>query len=184
MKVTDLRLVDGDGIQMLGKLATHLADQGRELKQDGGDIIRLDLKTEFTHKINESTEKMPLVFILKYSVVGSSNAPPGVVTVHNPRCCATTHPDIPSPRKKTKTADVSDEIVDCCPTNRYCSCHGTSFVVCVCDAIPVEDLDLELVKEDCYFATDEFKDMPNPHKRNMLYWWYATNVYSICGKGK
>ena len=26
--------------------------------------------------------------------------------------------------------------------------------------------------------------MTNPHKRNMIYWWYATNVYSICGKKK
>jgi len=25
--------------------------------------------------------------------------------------------------------------------------------------------------------------MSNSWKRNMLYWWYMTNTYNICGKG-
>lgn len=25
--------------------------------------------------------------------------------------------------------------------------------------------------------------MTNKHKRNMLYWWYMTNTYNICGTG-
>ena len=25
--------------------------------------------------------------------------------------------------------------------------------------------------------------MSNSNKRNMLYWWYMTNTYNICGKG-
>jgi len=50
--------------------------------------------------------------------------------------------------------------------------------------MPVEKLGLPAIKEDCYFATDKSEDMTNPHKRNMIYWWYAINVYSTCGKGK
>lgn len=39
-----------------------------------------------------------------------------------------------------------------------------------------------IVGEDCYFATDEVENKTNSHKRCMIYWWYATNIYSICGK--
>jgi hypothetical protein len=31
-------------------------------------------------------------------------------------------------------------------------------------------------------AKDEVKDMTESQKRCMIYWWYATNIYSICGK--
>jgi len=46
----------------------------------------------------------------------------------------------------------------------------------------------EKVKRDprrsCPFATgDSACALPNNEKRNMLYWWYATNVFLICGKG-
>jgi len=48
----------------------------------------------------------------------------------------------------------------------------------------VHKLDLATIKDDCYFATDEMDKMTNPHKRNMIYWWYATNIYSICSSKK
>ena len=40
-----------------------------------------------------------------------------------------------------------------------------------------------MVREYCYFATAEVSKMSNSWKRNMLYWWYMTNIYNICGKG-
>ena len=183
IKFTHVRLMDGDGNQMYGRFATQISDQGKQLKRDGGDIIRMDIYTEHTHKLNGATSRMPCVFITKYSTVGYRNAPP-VDEVHPP-IPANEHPsnDQP-PQKKTKSSDTSDDQVDCCPSNRHCSKHGVSFIVCICDSIPVESLDLLSIKEDCYFATDKMEDMPNNHKRNMLYWYYATNIYSICGKGK
>ena len=39
------------------------------------------------------------------------------------------------------------------------------------------------MKEDCYLTTDELNIIPNNHERNIVFWWYATNVYSIVGKG-
>jgi hypothetical protein len=30
----------------------------------------------------------------------------------------------------------------------------------------------------------EIREMTNARKRNLLDWWYMTNVYSICGKEK
>ena len=182
VKFTHLNVMDGDGNTMYARLSTQISDQGKQLKREGGNIIRLDIYTELTHRLNQSTSKMPCVFIHKYSSIGFRNAPP-VATVYDPISCANHLPVNDRPKKSTNS-DTSDDPVDCCPTDRYCSMHGVSFIVCICDCIKVEDLDLPSIKEDCYFATDKMEDMPNNHKRNMIYWWYATNVYSICGKKK
>jgi len=181
--VTHLHLVDGDGNQMLGRLATHIAHPGRELKK--GDIIRLDRYTELMHKINKKTARMPFVLVLKYSPIWFCNEPP-VRAVHDPLPCTTAPPNAPPTAKRSKTSnvDVSDSPVDDCSSKRYCSKYGVSFVECVCHSIPVDKLELASIKEDCYFATDDLETMPNNHIRNMIYWWYATNVYSVCGKGK
>ena len=50
--------------------------------------------------------------------------------------------------------------------------------------LPVGQCDLATIKEDCYFATDELEEMTPSHKRNILFWWHATNVYNISGKSK
>ena len=60
---------------------------------------------------------------------------------------------------------------------------GASTVLCLCDTNTVENINLEIVREYCYFATTEVLKMSNSWKRNMLYWWYMTNTYNICGKG-
>ena len=181
-KLTHLRLVDGDGNQMMGRLATEIADQGKQLKE--GDVIRLDLYTELTHLLNDKTSKMPFVFIHKYSPLAFRNKPP-VDEVYDPISCASVLPlEALPPQKNSSAPDRSDAPVNCCSSSRYCSMHGVNFICCVCESIPVEKLDLAAIKEDCYFATDKLDEMTNPHKRNMIYWWYATNIYSICGKGK
>jgi len=73
--------------------------------------------------------------------------------------------------------------VVCTPTNRYCAKYGVSTVVCVCKTDPVDRIDLEVVRQYCFFATTELAKMKNSNKRNMLYWWYMTNTYNICDKG-
>jgi len=47
----------------------------------------------------------------------------------------------------------------------------------------VDKTDLEVVGQYCFFATTEVTNMTNSNKQNMLYWWYMTNTYNICGKG-
>ena len=78
------------------------------------------------------------------------------------------------PRKHPKPVCSGDE--------RLCSVHGMHFGSCITECIPVTSLNLQTVKEDCYFATDALDQMSASHKRNMVYWWYATNVYSIAGR--
>ena len=180
-KITHLLVADGDGNQMTCRLLTQISNQGTQLKR--GDIIRLDLYTELAHRINKNTARMPWVFVLKHSPVGYSGTLP-VKKLHDPIPCSITLPDSHTSLPKDTTADVSDEPVECCLSNRYCSMHSVSSTVSICNAVPVHKLDLETIKDNCSFATDEIDKMTNPHKRNMIYWWYATNIYSICGSKK
>jgi hypothetical protein len=72
----------------------------------------------------------------------------------------------------------------CSADNRLCSKYGVRFDMCVCDAIPIPRQDLFHCAHDCPFVTMEIREMSNTRKRNLLDWWYMTNVYSICGKDK
>jgi len=73
--------------------------------------------------------------------------------------------------------------VNCVPNHRFCSVYGVSTVVCICKTDPVHKMNIAMVRQYCYFATTEVSKMSNSWKRNMLYWWYMTNTYNICGKG-
>jgi hypothetical protein len=53
-----------------------------------GDFIRLDLYTELTHRVNETTTPAPAVGILKYSAIEYQPNPP-VEKVHDPISCTT-----------------------------------------------------------------------------------------------
>jgi len=86
---THVRLVDGDGNHITGRLSTETAGKGKELKR--GDIIRLDLFTELTHRINKKSDPMPWLFILKYTPIGYSGIPP-VSVEKDPVPCSTTLP--------------------------------------------------------------------------------------------
>jgi hypothetical protein len=41
---------------------------------------------------------------------------------------------------------------------------------------------LQAVKEDCCFGVKELDQMSLREKGCLMYWWYATNTSSICGK--
>lgn len=43
--------------------------------------------------------------------------------------------------------------VECTPGNRYCTMEGVSHVLCICETNPVSRIDLEVVREHCWFAT-------------------------------
>ena len=66
---------------------------------------------------------------------------------------------------------------------RYCSGYGVSTLICVCETDPVDKINLETERQHCYFATTDVSKMCNGWRRNMVFWWYMTNTYNICGKG-
>lgn len=73
----------------------------------------------------------------------------------------------------------------CTYGNCLCSVYGLTFQRCICEKIPVADQDLESIKRSCPFASGDTAASLLPNlKRNILYWWYTTNIYLICGKGR
>jgi hypothetical protein len=61
--------------------------------------------------------------------------------------------------------------------------HWDRSRACICKTDPPKKINLEMVAEYCFFTTMSLKDMAPSHKRNLLYWWYMTNHYFICGRG-
>ena len=57
-------------------------------------------------------------------------------------------------------------------------------VTCICESDPVRLINMEELANYCYYATKQYSNMDNGDKRFMLYWWYMTNTYNICGKGQ
>jgi hypothetical protein len=46
------------------------------------------------------------------------------------------------------------------------------------------EVGFEYNQGDSFFADKNVDKMANNEKRCMIYWWYATNIYSTCGKRK
>ncbi len=192
---THARICDGSQDVMVGRFAMNLAYDGNRL--DEGDIIQLSTFTPLQYKIgNTQLQRSPAVMVHSFSKIGYASLPQ---QLNNPiHCVQLTEEEInlynqheirslqdgqlsekSSCGKKERSVEVN-----CSAGNRYCSLYGVNTIVCVCESDPVHKLDLNVVHQYCWFATMTVDKMPNRLKRNMLYWWYMTNVYQICGKGK
>lgn len=188
VKLTHLTLVDGDGHQIHARMATHIADRGRSLGE--GDIIRLDLFTELTYHVNETSKPMPAILIINYTRVGHKPLPilskeekktkmieyKGALPIQSTEESEVQRADVPDPLK--------DPPPECTYDNRLCRKFGVNFIArCICDEIPVKERDLNVIAEDCYLISEPVEKLKMKSKRIMLYWWYATNIYSLRGKG-
>lgn len=72
-----------------------------------------------------------------------------------------------------------------CVTGKFgCSINDVRFICCIQIIDPVDRLNLHSAKEDCYFAEKEFDWMTENEDQCMIYCWYATHIYLICGKKK
>lgn len=125
---------------------------------------------------------MPIIYIQQYSHVGYKSVR---TDLKEPISVAK------GESKKATEEGVEDdagipldaEKIECNANTQLCSIYGVKFQACICNLMPPRDVDLEEVAEDCHFATMPLSKMENHHKRFILYWYYATNVYSITGKG-
>ena len=191
---THLRLRDGSNDVMTGRLSMHLAHDGKRLK--AGDIIQLHVFTPLTFKDSgeDKPYRSPAVVVHTYSKVGYAVVPR---ELKSPKHCAEMEKGAAAGdesqnnfQREEREASVGNdeqwehlEEVECTPGNRRCSLYGVSTVVCICESDPVNKIDLEVVREFCWFATTDVSKMSNSWKRNMLFWHYMTNTYNICGKG-
>lgn len=169
-------MCDGDGNIVVGRVVSHLTHEARKLGT--GDVIQLRLFTEITHRMGTS-KPMPALFIADYRKIGYGPVAKNVET--EPITCEQTNlstddndqSTTESPRNLQK--DVPN--AKCEYGKRLCSVHGVEMIGCICELHPVQRLNLQTLKEDCYFAKDEVGQMTNSQKRCMIYWWYATNIY-------
>lgn len=60
--MTEMRLVDGDGHQINARLCVNLAQWGRMLTR--GDLIRLYTFTELRYRVNDTSARMPALFLV------------------------------------------------------------------------------------------------------------------------
>ena len=192
--VTHLRLCDGSKDVVVGRLPIHRSQDGLSLR--GGDIIQLDRFTPLTYPASgrDNPQRSPGIVIHTYRKVGYTALPD---KLNDPEhCVSMTAEEMEDYNNRetqcrdeaagtlSPTEDFEELVeVECTPEHRYCSVYGVSTVVCVCQSDPVANIDLEVVCWYCHFATKKVCNMNNSEKRNMLYWWYMTNVYNICGKG-
>lgn len=190
---THLLLRDGSNDVITGRLNMNLSHEGKQLSV--GDIIRPELFTPITYQVSgvDKPFRSPAIVIHTYSKVGYATIPE---QLNDPLHCAEMTADelanASNDRLNTcatytddETGDDYEELeeVECTAENRYCKLYGLSPVVCICESDPLRLIDLEEVREFCWFATTDVAKMEATWKRNMLYWWYMTNTYNICGKG-
>lgn len=186
VKLTEMELIDGDGQQIHARLNIALTETGRLLRR--GDRIRLDLFSEVMFRANSSSPRLPALFISALSRLGSEVLDDDDIAPEISACTRT----LASEQADSVVPEYDGDPIDprkdakpkCTDEHRFCAVYGLRFLGCVCDVIPVADCNLATLKEDCYFATDDLAKMSNSHKRNMIFWWYATNVFSIVGKHK
>ena len=92
--------------------------------------------------------------------------------------------------KFQQRADVrrppDDPMKFCKRGDRLCSKHSQMFHCCIAEQheARVRSIQfLEAVSEHCYFVDQEVPEMKATHKRNLLHWWFATNICFVTGAG-
>jgi hypothetical protein len=198
IKMCTARVIDGDKNSLLLKFDSML---GSALERDLAEGCVLELKSyQPMYFAFETTDPSNMALVVRsYRVVGRYQLPADYVTI-----CEAPIKTVAEPprerqsvgRRKKSNNDVNppgddpndsmDETDDNSLLNcdgNYCSLYGVRFRRCVTELFPADSFILDEVASKCFFVTVEVKDMDNSMKRNILYYWYATNVYSICGSG-
>ena len=143
VKLTTLRLVDGSGDQIYCRLAINLAETGRRLKR--GDVIQLDSYTELRFRVNESSPRLPGLFVHELSRLGHTNLTDNDVNKEVKPMAKTLpseHKDLFEPSDFRVIDPRKDEKPKCTDQNRCCAVYGIRFVNCTCECIPVAKCEL------------------------------------------
>jgi len=187
VKIVCLTVVDGDNNRLLARCAVHLTETAVHLHE--GHVLRLRMFNDLVMKPNSGSPPTAVIVIVQMDVMGSGPFLTDVTNMQTPTLSA-----LPTETEEFKDASPSPTLGKefeqppipdpCTRSDRHCSMYGLHFRRCICDKIPVADQDLVAIKRSCPFATGGSVDeLTANQKRNMLYWWYATNHFLICGKG-
>jgi hypothetical protein len=188
VKIVCLTVVDRDGNRLLARVAPHLTDTAVHLRK--GHLLRLRLFNDLLMDYNGKSPPTAVIVIVQMDVIGSGPLVTDESNMQTPMLDS-----MPAESGVATTAAPPSHLDDqfepppiperpCTYNDRLCSMYGLNFRRCVCEKIPVRDQDLTSIKRSCPFASaGPAESLPPNEKRNMLYWWYATNFFLICGKG-
>lgn len=187
VKIVSLTVVDQDGHGLLARVATHLTKTAVHLLE--GHVLRLRIFNDLLMSPNKNSPPTAVIVIVQMDIIGSGPLIMQQAETHTPTLDDVT-PTMDCDAGDEPAANVQDEFEPppvptspCASGSRLCSVYGLNFRRCICDKIPIADQDLTSIMSSCPFATGESaKDLSPNEKRNILYWWYATNVFLICGK--
>ena len=72
--------------------------------------------------------------------------------------------------------------IDVC-REECCSRYGINFIECITHTFNVDSMAIDDIMHGCYFVEGKYSEtMTNKEKRFLLYWWFATNIYLVCGR--
>lgn len=180
-------LADGDHYVIPARVSVRMTDKAEGV--GNGYVIQIKQAHRFDADLYNDDQSQPTLGIIDFDILGRGNV------IGNPQVCRSRPVEEVAAAAKSNTASTHDldgwnfeeneppPVPDpCTAPGRSCSMAGVNFYRrCVCEEHPVGDQDLEDIKKVYYAATEEVADMTMAHKRNMLYWLYATDVYGWRG---
>ena len=174
---------DGDNKYVHIRLDSTLSTEGNLLTTGTVILIKKFLPVYYSYE--NLHNNMVAVVVREFEIVGRCQVPTHLLEAPKESDRAQPLPEATKKRKKStkkKKAAATEEEQNCDCTGNLCSIHGTEFVVCLTQCVPVSEASLPLVARGCVFATREFEDMSQSDKRFLLYYHYATTVYQFHGK--
>ena len=192
---TSLTLLDGSGKLIIARVGMTVQDLARGLRQ--GYVIKLIEYHQYFMAKHDDKYSTAGIGLMNFEVVGFGDLPKGDFTAAGIADKADLTEKVQAEVEEDEALEEDvflewDESMEkppkprnCCTVaGRACSMYGTLFFRnCVCEEIPVPDED-DLLKPiaDKYFAKDRpVSEMSNNMKRNLLYWYYAHEVYHVRG---
>ena len=195
---TSLTLLDGSGKLIVARVALTITEKARSLQQ--GHVIKLTKFHRWHVAPYDDIHSTAGIGLVDFDIVGMGQllqvdgGPSAAIRSDTDALVAAVceeADDDPTAAPEADTFGNWDETRErppippacCTAANRSCSMYGTLFFQkCVCEEmlVPTEE-DLEDIADKYYATTMPVEAMANNLKRNMLYWYYATEVYHVRG---
>ena len=195
---TSLTLLDGSGKLIVARVALTITEKARSLQQ--GHVIKLTKFHRWHVAPYDDIHSTAGIGLVDFDIVGMGQllqvdgGPSAAIRSDTDALVAAVceeADDDPTAAPEADTFGNWDETRErppippacCTAANRSCSMYGTLFFQkCVCEEmlVPTEE-DLEDIADKYYATTMPVEAMANNLKRNLLYWYYATEVYHVRG---
>lgn len=183
-RIVSVSLVDGSNDRLLGKLSTAATDSASQLTT--GAVIQLNTFTPVSHYHKNNFRAG--VLIVNFTVLGHCELLCRRDRISTCYIEAAEVEEVPT-SESVATVDIGEDYEPvplpsslCSEDRRLCTMAGVKMHACICECNPVQSVPLDVVARSCYFVNSSVSDMENNQKRNILYWYYATNIYGFRGQ--